>query len=197
MFTVFLITFLITVLAFFYLKKSAKSQDAPNKAATEENVIIKQPASAAVVRRNTRHDKADIMTSTGPGNTCVAIFKNPWDRMTHFYRTRLKGNLDCDGCPLQFRNVAASLRLWGCNFENIHSIRISEPNCSCFEEPSKWIARLEDQREDCQTKFGCRIEFMDFQMMKDPDKKVFGDLSQKILENCISEDDFHYFQLQD
>ena len=57
--------------------------------------------------------------------------------------------------------------------------------------------RLEDQREDCQTKFGCRIEFMDFHMMKDPDKKVFSNLSQKIVENCISEDDFHYFQLQD
>ena len=62
---------------------------------------------------------------------------------------------------------------------------------------SNFVFRLDDQREDCQTKFGCRIQFMDFAMMKDSDRKVLGDLSQKILENCISEDDMEYFRLQD
>ena len=38
---------------------------------------------------------------------------------------------------------------------------------------------------------------MDFTMMKDSDRKVLGDLSQKILDNCISEDDMEYFRLQD
>ena len=57
--------------------------------------------------------------------------------------------------------------------------------------------RLEDQKEDCQTKFGCRIEFMDLEIMKQIDKKVFKDLCQKIVDNCISEDDFNYFHLQD
>ena len=38
---------------------------------------------------------------------------------------------------------------------------------------------------------------MDFAVMKDSDKKVFADLSQKILDNCISEDDLQYFRLQD
>ena len=33
--------------------------------------------------------------------------------------------------------------------------------------------------------------------MKDSDRKVLGDLSQKILDNCISEDDMEYFRLQD
>ena len=60
-----------------------------------------------------------------------------------------------------------------------------------------FVFRLDDQREDCQTKFGCRIQFMDFAMMKDSDRKVLGDLSQKILDNCISEDDMEYFRLQD
>ena len=57
--------------------------------------------------------------------------------------------------------------------------------------------RLEDQREDCQTKFGCRIEFLDLEVMKEIDKKVFKDLCQKIVENCLSEDDLEYFRLQD
>ena len=34
-------------------------------------------------------------------------------------------------------------------------------------------------------------------MMKDSDRKVFADLSSKILENCISDDDLQYFRLQD
>ena len=61
----------------------------------------------------------------------------------------------------------------------------------------KFDFRLEDQKEDCQTKFGCRIEFMDLEIMKQIDKKVFKDLCQKIVDNCISEDDFNYFHLQD
>lgn len=38
---------------------------------------------------------------------------------------------------------------------------------------------------------------MDFEEMNSADKKVYRDLCQKIVENCISEDDLHYFHLQD
>merc|ERR1712004_964391 len=148
-----------------------------------------------VLKTNVNYDGANIMTAKGPGNICVAIFKNPVDHKTHFYRTRLKGEFD--DCPLEFRNIAASLRLWGKMWDRINDIKIYETSCENFENPSKWVSRLDDQREDCQTKFGCRIQFMDFAMMKDSDRKVLGDLSQKILENCISEDDMEYFRLQD
>ena len=33
--------------------------------------------------------------------------------------------------------------------------------------------------------------------MEDVEKKTMSDLSSKILENCISEDDLQYFKLQD
>ena len=47
-----------------------------------------------------------------------------------------------DGCPLEIRNIAATLRLWGSNWEYINMIRISEPECSSFEEPTtKWVQR--------------------------------------------------------
>ena len=38
---------------------------------------------------------------------------------------------------------------------------------------------------------------MDLDIMKQIDKKVFKDLCQKIVDNCVSEDDFSYFHLQD
>ena len=46
-----------------------------------------------VLKTNVNYDGANIMTAKGPGNICVAIFKNPVDHKTHFYRTRLKGKL--------------------------------------------------------------------------------------------------------
>ena len=46
-----------------------------------------------VLKTNVNYDGANIMTAKGPGNICVAIFKNPVDHKTHFYRTRLKGKI--------------------------------------------------------------------------------------------------------
>ena len=100
MFTLFLITFLITVLAFVYLTKSGASAPDPDQYSSTP----KEKQVTTVVRKNISHDSANVMTSTGPDNTCVAIFKNPWDRMTHFYRTRLKGNL----CPFLFEKFWAA-----------------------------------------------------------------------------------------
>merc|ERR1719483_477196 len=148
-------------------------------------------------RNNTNFESANIVTCSRDDNTCVAIFKNPLDRKTHFYRTRLRGNLCDSGCPIQFRNIAATLRLWGSSMENISSLRICELNCECFEVSSKWVSRLDDQKNDCQTKFGCRIDFTDFAILKATDKNNLHNLSQKIMENCISEDDLEYFKLQD
>ena len=71
-----------------------------------------------------------------------------------------------------------------------NSYEISDFKCFYF-------FRLEDQKDDCQTKFGCRIEFLDLGIMKQIDKKVFKDLCQKIIENCLSDDDLNYFHLQD
>jgi hypothetical protein len=34
-------------------------------------------------------------------------------------------------------------------------------------------------------------------MMMTTEKKLFSDLCQKIIDNCVSEDDFEYFHLQD
>ena len=51
------------------------------------------------------------------------------------------GNLCDSGCPIQFRNIAATLRLWGSSMENISSLRICELNCECFEVSSKWVSR--------------------------------------------------------
>ena len=62
-----------------------------NVAKSGENVekpVISRPA---LKRRNTSFDGADVMTVNGSGNICVAIFKNPLDHKTHFFRTRLKG----------------------------------------------------------------------------------------------------------
>jgi hypothetical protein len=56
---------------------------------------------------------------------------------------------------------------------------------------------LDDQREDCQTKFGCRISLQDFDNLNTLDKKVLGDLLDKINNNFVSEDDLAYFNLQD
>ena len=44
-------------------------------------------------RNNTNFESANIVTCSRDDNTCVAIFKNPLDRKTHFYRTRLRGNV--------------------------------------------------------------------------------------------------------
>ena len=46
-----------------------------------------------VLKTNVNYDGANVMTAKGPGNICVAIFKNPVDHKTHFYRTRLKGKI--------------------------------------------------------------------------------------------------------
>ena len=88
MFIIYVIIFVITGLVFVYFTKSSNVNQSD---ITEDDTQKVQQPKKGQIRKNTSHDYADVMTSTGPGNTCVAIFKNPWDRQTHFYRTRLKG----------------------------------------------------------------------------------------------------------
>ena len=62
-----------------------------------EEINIGEPSpknyEKVVLKTNVNYDGANIMTAKGPGNICVAIFKNPVDHKTHFYRTRLKGKI--------------------------------------------------------------------------------------------------------
>merc|ERR1712083_4541 len=166
------------------------------KTASEEESVDVSEKSTENSKR-TYFENANIVTCNRSDNTCVAIFKNPLDRKTHYYRTRLRGDINEGGCPIQFRNIAATLRLWGLSWQNISSIKIFELNFECFALSSKWVTRLNDQKEDCQTKFGCRVEFRDFSSMAAAEKKTMSDLSSKVLENCISEDDLQYFSLHD
>jgi len=104
---------------------------------------------------------------------------------------RLKGK--DDDCPLEIRNIGAAIKLWGKHWENIRNIKIFEAKASEIEEPSVWLSRLEDQQEDCQNKYGCRISLQDFEYISSIESKVFKDLTKKILESCLSHDDLIYF----
>lgn len=214
MFYYCVLVLVVTVLLFFFkFNKKTEKLDAivasgvetekANKAMevideNSEMVLTKKKNNNQVFQKQKSYfDAADVMTLVGRRNTCVGIFKNPVDHKTHFYKTRFKAKDNKDNCPLEFRNIAAAIRLWGNQWESISHIKISEKECSVFEQPSKWVSRLEDQREDCQNKFGCRVDFLDFQVMKDAERRVFRDLGQKIHDCCISEDDLVYFNLQD
>ena len=92
MLILYLFILAITILACFYiLKFSSTSNSDTDK---EENVKT-SAKSNTISRKNMTFDNADVMTCNGPGNICVAIFKNPLDRKTHFYRTRLRGMYLC------------------------------------------------------------------------------------------------------
>ena len=145
----------------------------------------------------TNFPSADVVTFATSNRICGAIFKNPTTKCTHFYRYRLKGSGDNDDCPLQIRNIGAAIRLWGRYFNSISNIKISEVRAAEIEEPSKWLSKLEEQQQDCQNKYGCRISLQDFEFISAIEKRVFSDLSKKILESCISEDDLIYFNGQD
>jgi len=168
--------------------------------------IDKPPLSTNGIINNNRngfhsnYPAADVVTFVGPmlfgrAHICGAIFKNPDDKCTHFYRYRLKGSED--GCPLEIRNIGAAIKLWGRHWENISNVKIFEAKASEIEEPSMWLSRLEDQQEDCQNKYGCRISLEDFDYINSVEKKVFKDLTRKILESCMSEDDLIYFSGMD
>ena len=58
---------------------------------SEATKITENEDTRKVLKSNVNYDGANVMTAKGPGNICVAIFKNPVDHKTHFYRTRLKG----------------------------------------------------------------------------------------------------------
>lgn len=148
-------------------------------------------------RQETMYDSAEVVTFVSRMNICCAIFKNPADHRTHYYRKRFKVPKDEVPIPTELRNIAASFRVWGKHWERIHHIKICQKSCASLEEPSKAVHRLEDQREDCQNKFGCRISLQDFDTLGTLDKKVLGDLLEKIHNNFVSEDDLAYFNLQD
>ena len=68
-----------------FLFKSEESEE------SEAPKVTKKHDDGKVLKSNVNYDGANVMTAKGPGNVCVAIFKNPVDHKTHFYRTRLKG----------------------------------------------------------------------------------------------------------
>ena len=80
--------FLISILILYSLiNKEPKEETKPQNIEKSEEIKVK----SEVIKQNVNYDGANIMTAKGHGNTCVAIFKNPVDHKTHFYRTRLKG----------------------------------------------------------------------------------------------------------
>lgn len=159
------------------------------------NGIIRKSRQSSRWRVPHGFPSADVVTFVSPMRVCGAIFKNPEDRQTHFYRYRLKGK--DDDCPLEIRNIGAAIKLWGKHWENINNIKIFEAKASEIEEPSLWLSRLENQQEDCQNKYGCRISFQDFEFISSIEKKVYKDLRRKILDSCMSEDDIIYFSGSD
>ena len=113
-----------------------------------------------------------------------------------------------DECPVELRNIAAVIRLWGKHWENISNIKICPYACYVLEEESKWLSRyssylivfqfasfklmifrasymyihyhhrLEGQQEDCQNKYGCRISFQDVEFISNVDRNIFDNLSK-------------------
>jgi len=173
-------------------------QNTANEPAQKEDQLM--PLMDPVRRNQTRptrhrvphgYPSADVVTFVSKMRVCGAIFKNPEDKQTHFYRYRLKGK--DDDCPLEIRNIGAAIKLWGKHWENINNIKIFEAKASEIEEPSVWLSRLEDQQEDCQNKYGCRISLQDFEYISSIEKRVFKDLTRKIIDCCLSEDDLVYF----
>ena len=139
---VYILIFGLTLFLYFYINgfEGCRSKIV-SKPKTEKSADLMENTTSQNSRIFSNFDSADVVTTVGPQNICIGIFKNPVDHRTHFYRTRLKGVLD-DGCPIEVRNIAATLRLWGSDWENINMIKISEPECSPFEEPTtKWIRR--------------------------------------------------------
>jgi hypothetical protein len=160
--------------------------------------------------KNTRmsYTQADVVAVVGKHNLCCGIFKNPCDKQTHFfkYRYRVKKKPGAtndasesseDECPVELRNIAAVIRLWGKHWENISNIKICPYACYVLEDESKWLSRLEGQQEDCQNKYGCRISFQDVEFIPKVDRNIFDNLSKRILESSISQDDLTYFNGKD
>ena len=46
-----------------------------------------------------------------------------------------------DECPVELRNIAAVIRLWGKHWENISNIKICPYACYVLEDESKWLSR--------------------------------------------------------
>ena len=71
-------------------KPEGKSKSVKNEEKVQQLVNQRHQQKSAKI---TSFDSADVLTCIGQGNVCVAIFKNPLDHKTHFFRTRLKGKL--------------------------------------------------------------------------------------------------------
>ena len=46
-----------------------------------------------------------------------------------------------EDCPVELRNIAAAIRLWGKLWSNISNVKICQSSCSALEEESKWLTR--------------------------------------------------------
>ena len=81
----FAILAISAICIYHFLFKSEESEE------SEAPEVHEKHDNGKVLKSNVNYDGANVMTAKGPGNVCVAIFKNPVDHKTHFYRTRLKG----------------------------------------------------------------------------------------------------------
>lgn len=156
------------------------------------------------IKHVTSYTCAEIITVVNKHNVCVAIFKNPCDQKTHFYKYRYRVKKKPEGvqnteedCPVELRNIAAAIRLWGKLWSNISNVKICQSSCSALEEESKWLTRLEGQQEDCQNKYGCRVSFVDAEFISKQDQSNFNQLSKRIMDSYITEDDLIYFNGKD
>ena len=92
MFVLYIFVFCVTIVALFNVYKS-RLIFSQNSAYPEENIEDKKSDSRKSKSRNNKisFESANIVTCSRDDNTCIAIFKNPQDHRTHFYRTRLRG----------------------------------------------------------------------------------------------------------
>ena len=89
---VYIVIFGLTLFLYFYINgfESCRSKIVSKPKADKKSADVMENT-----RQNskifTNFDSADVVTTVGPQNICIGIFKNPVDHHTHFYRTRLKG----------------------------------------------------------------------------------------------------------
>ena len=78
----------------------------PKKTTTEKSTEKSEEDKVkdTFTKQNVNYESANVMTLKGAGNICIAIFKNPVDHQTHFYRTRLKGE-NCEYFKKLFNNL--------------------------------------------------------------------------------------------
>ena len=87
---VYIVIFGLTLFLYFYINgfEGCRSKIVSKPKAEKSADLMENSQNSRIF---TNFDSADVVTTVGPQNICIGIFKNPVDHRTHFYRTRLKG----------------------------------------------------------------------------------------------------------